>query len=341
MKKRLFYFFLILLAVLCIWQWGLLTYGLSQAKGQINVVWNTMPVSEMLANPNVPDSVKQKLRLVGEAKRFAVDSLGINPTENYTAVFDQKGKDIMWVVTACEPFALEAKEWGFPMLGSFPYKGYFDYEKAVVEENLWKEKYDTNIRTAGGWSTLGWFKDPILSNMLNRAEGNLADLIIHELTHGTLYVKDSVEFNENLATFIGMKGAEQFLMAKYGRNSEEYANYINGREDRKRFSNHILNGAEKLEVLYNGFDEKLPEDEKQIQKQQLINSIFATIDTLTLHKKQVYLEFYRGYKANNTFFMSYLRYRNKLDIFEKEYENKFDSNLKDYLSFLKEKYPSL
>ncbi len=113
MKKQLFYFFLLLLVLLCIWQWNLLSYGLSQAKGQINVVWNTKPVTEMLADLNVPDSVKQKLRLVGEAKRFAVDSLGISPTENYTTVFDQKGKDIMWVVTACKPFDLEAKEWGF------------------------------------------------------------------------------------------------------------------------------------------------------------------------------------------------------------------------------------
>jgi len=327
--------------VLCIWQWNLLTYGLSQAKGQINVVWNTKSVTEMLADPNVTDSVKQKLRLVGEAKKFAVDSLGINPTDNYSTVFDQKGKDIMWVVTACEPFALEEKEWGFPIIGSFSYKGYFDYDQAVVEENLWKDAYDTNIRTAGGWSTLGWFKDPILSNMLNRGAGSLAELIIHELTHGTLYVKDSIAFNENLATFIGVKGAERFLIAKYGQESAEYIDYMNGKEDRVKFSNHILRGTEKLEVLYNGFDENLLDDEKQRQKQNLIDTIFETIDTLTLHKKQVYLDHYKGFDANNTFFMSYLRYRNKLDTFEKEYENEFDSNLKDYLSFLKEKYPSL
>jgi predicted aminopeptidase len=55
---------------------------------------------------------------------------------------------------------------------------------------------------------LGWFTDPILSKMLMRSEGDLANLIIHEMSHATIFVKDSIEFNENLATFIGDRGAE-------------------------------------------------------------------------------------------------------------------------------------
>ncbi len=45
--------------------------------------------------------------------------------------------------------------------------------------------------------------------MLNRSEGDLANLIIHEMSHATIFVKDSVDFNENLATFIGDRGAER------------------------------------------------------------------------------------------------------------------------------------
>ena len=32
-------------------------------------------------------------------------------------------------------------------------------------------------------------------------------VFIHELTHGTLYVKDGVSYNENLASFVGDEGA--------------------------------------------------------------------------------------------------------------------------------------
>ena len=86
---------------------------------------------------------------------------------------------------------------------------------ADKEMELLKEAgYDVGMRTVGGWSTLGWFKDPILSNMLNRSYGDLANLIIHELVHATIFVKDSVEFNENLASFIGDQGAKLFLKRK-------------------------------------------------------------------------------------------------------------------------------
>lgn len=99
----------------------------------------------------------------------------------------------MYVVTACAPFAFQPRMWHFPVVGSFPYKGFFEKNKALAEAKKIKEEegLEVSVRTAGGWSTLGWFKDPVLSNMLNRSEGDLANLIIHELTHGTLFVKDS------------------------------------------------------------------------------------------------------------------------------------------------------
>ena len=120
----------------------------------------------------------------------------------------------MWVVMACEPFALKPKEWKFPIIGSVPYKGFFKKERAeALKAELEKEGWDVMVRNPGGWSTLGWFTDPILSKMLMRSEGDLANLIIHEMSHATIFVKDSVEFNENLATFIGDRGAELFLIA--------------------------------------------------------------------------------------------------------------------------------
>ena len=340
-RKKIVYSVLLVLLVLAAWQWRLLHYAYVQAKGQIHIVTNTREVADMLADTQTPDSIKSKLRLIGEVKSFAVDSLGINPTDNYTSVFDQQGKPILWVVTACLPFELKAKEWSFPVIGSFSYKGFFRYDMAVEEEEKWKEQgYDTNIRTAGGWSTLGWFRDPILSNMLNRKEGDLTELIIHELTHGTLFVKDSLQFNENLATFIGVKGAELFLTQKFGENSPEFITYIQENEDSERFTRHILSGAMGLDSLYQTFS-LLSKPEKIRNKQIFIRKIFDNIDTLSLHQKDRYLKYYENHKANNTFFMSYLRYRKNQGDFEKILRDEFGGNLKKYLQFLKSKYPSL
>ena len=212
--KRIFLALFVIALVIVVAQWELVRYGIEQGRGQLRIIWNAKPVDEYLRSPSFPDSLKEKLRLINEVRRFAIDSLGLKDTENYRTLYDQKGEEVMWVVMASEPFRLKAKEWTFPVVGSVPYKGFFDREKAIrLRDELEKEGWDVNIRNPGGWSTLGWFTDPILSGMLDRSDGDLANLIIHEMSHATIFVKDSIDFNENLATFIGDRGAEQFLLA--------------------------------------------------------------------------------------------------------------------------------
>lgn len=324
------------------WQFESVVYGFSQLKGQLQIIWNARPVEEYLNNETVADSLKEKLLLVQEIRTYAIDSLGVNDSENYTTLYDQKGKPVLWAVTGSKPFAMEPKEWKFPFLGAFSYKGFFNYNKALAEqEQLKNQGYDTSVRPVGGWSTLGWFKDPILSNMLYRSEGELANLIIHELTHATLYVKNNVDFNENLASFIGGKGAEEFLKDKYGEQSVEYRNYLHSKKDRESFSAHILRGAAQLDSLYGTFDSQMSKETKTQAKQSYIRQIVDKSDTLNLFQPQNYKWFTENNDYNNAFFMSYIRYRSKQDNFEQEFAGKFNGNLKAYLQHLKKTYPSL
>ena len=334
----LFFFIIVFLAI----NYELVLYGLTQGKGQLEIVRNARPNIEVLNDPNFPDSLKVNLRLVDEIKKFAFDSLGINFSKNYSTVYDQKGKELMFVVTACKPFELESKEWRFPLIGTFSYKGFFDERKAIaLEAELKAEGLDTNIRTAGGWSTLGWFQDPILSNMLNDDEAGFAELLIHELTHGTLFVKDSVRFNENLATFIGIKGTERYLTVKYGKRNEILLNYQGAWEDRIRLSEHVLRGAFYLDSIYNTLENDLPIETKQKVKENSINKIINSIDTLDLNDKRKYVDYYRKLKPNNTFFMSYLRYRGDLKLLEGEFLNNYQGDIKKMLDNYKVKFPSL
>lgn len=334
--------FLLLIVVFLLINVDLVIYGISQGKGQLEIIRNARPNADVLQDSDFPDSLKVNLRLVDEIKTFAFDSLGINFSENYSKVYDQKGKELMFVVTACDPFKLEPKEWKFPLIGTFSYKGFFDIEKAkALEKELREEGLDTNIRTAGGWSTLGWFEDPILSNMLNDSEAGFAELLIHELTHGTLFVKDSVRFNENLATFIGIKGAERYLIRKYGIASESLISYQNQWKDRNILSEHILRGAQYLDSIYSEFDDALTVNEKQKIKQISIDNILNTIDTLDLTNKQRYMDYYTKFRPNNTFFMSYLRYRGDIALLEEELNAKYAGKIKRMLEDYKSKYPSL
>lgn len=341
--KRIFLALFFILLVVVIAQWDLVKYGIEQGRGQLNIIWNAKPVAEYLESTAFPDSLKGKLRLIDEVRKFAIDSLGLKDTRNYKTLYDQKGEEIMWVVMASEPFDLKAKEWTFPVIGSVPYKGFFDRDKAIrLKDELEKEGWDVNIRNPGGWSTLGWFTDPILSEMLDRSEGDLANLIIHEMSHATIFVKDSIDFNENLATFIGDRGTEQFLRSLYGRASEEFITYINEDRDYAMFTDHMLRGAEKLDSLYKSMDANDPHNEKTRLKKQMIRKIVQALDTLSLSENNSKpSQRYEEKLPNNAYFMNFMRYQAKQDIFMEEWKNDFDGDLKAYIEYLSEKYPFL
>ncbi len=339
--KRIGLGFLLLLLIVYIWQFELANYGLMQLRGQLNVVNNAIPLEEFLALPETTEEERFKIQVIQEARTFAFDSLGINYSDNYTKIFDQEDKPSMYVVTACEPFEFKAKLWKFPVVGSVPYKGFFSREKAMEEARSIRQadSIDVSVRTAGGWSTLGWFNDPVLSNMLKRTEGDLASLIIHELTHGTLFVKDSVTFNENLASFIGDKGAVLFLEAKYGKGAPEVNNFLARQADEELFKNYMLLASKQLDSTYVAMA-GLEKERKQEIKDQMIEAIRSNIDTVSFQSDR-YKGYFEKYEPNNTFFMSFLRYNSVLGLLEEELNANFGGDLKRFLIYLKETYPSV
>ncbi len=341
MKKKIFYSLLIISSLICIWQYELIGYGLMQARGQLNILWTAKPISELLEDKNFPDSLKTKLLLIREIKQFAVDSLGILPSGSYEKFYDQQGKPILWTLTACEPFSLAAREWCFPLIGCFSYKGFFDYQKLEKEEKELKaQNLDTEIDEVSAWSTLGYLNDPILSSMLRRNAGSLANLIIHELTHGTLFIKDDLTYNENLANFVGNEGAIRFLKYKYGTNSTELQKYVATRADRTILNNFLLKSAQKLDSLYRTFDEKMSLENKNKLKNQCIKNITTTCDTLHF-QGDTFKNYFENYTPNNAFFIGFLTYNEQQNTFEEEFKNKFGSDFKKYMDYLKGKYSSL
>lgn len=309
--------------------------------GQLEIVWNARPVEEFLQDPSFPDSLKQKLRLIDEIREYAIDSLGLKDTKNYKTLYDQKNQEVMWVVQACEPFALQPKLWDFPIVGTVPYKGFFNKEKALgLRTELETEGYDVSVRNPGGWSTLGWFTDPILSGMLDRSEGDLASLIIHEMVHATVFVKDDVDFNENLADFIGDTAAYYFLKYKFGDHSKQYLDYLHSDQDYRKFTKHILRGTQSLDSLYNTLLPQEPFEQKKAKKRAMIEKIVTTIDTLNLYAKRKG-ERMKKYLPNNTFFMSYRLYKAKQDVFGVELAEKFNGDMRSYIKHLTNKYPFL
>ncbi len=338
MIKKVLIGLMIVLVVVTLVYLDLIVYGIGQGLGQLKVLREARPIEELLNDPEVDEIQKAKLRQVGEIKEFAIDEIGLDNSENYTTVYDQGDKPILWVVRACEPYQLKNKEWRFPIVGTVSYKGFFNLEKAKkLREELQNENYDTYIREVSAWSTLGWFKDPLMSGVLNDSEGGLANTIIHELTHATIFFKDSLTFNENLASFIGDKGAELYLSSKYGANSDALNQYIFRKEDRGKFSNHFILGTKKLDSLYRIIVDK-PEEEKKLMKQEMIQDIVDNLDTVSFNNNN-YNNRFREQLPNNAFFMSFLLYRSGQDKLDSLFRNRFNGKLPSMVKIMKESHP--
>lgn len=342
LKKILKGLGLILLGLI-IWYFPFILYGIRQGYEQLQIVWNTQDYDTFLEKSDYPDSLKvmfrEKLEMTHRIRRFAIDSLGLKDSKSYTKIYDQKNQPLMWTVSASAPYQLKAKEWNYAFLGNMPYKGFFDSTRANrLVANLKEEGYDVQIYNPAGWSTLGWLNDPLLSNMLYWSEGNLASLLIHEMTHSTIWVTGSVSLNENLADFIGDQGAILYLKHRFGNQSEEIRSYLKGDQDYQKFYRHMLDGARQLDSLYQTYQEEWPEEKKAKLKKEFIEEIVNRLDTLGLENEERFLRRFRKRPPNNAYFMAYRRYREKQNEFEEEYRRDFDSNLRKYIAYLKEKY---
>jgi predicted aminopeptidase len=316
----------------------LLSYALMQGKGQWSVIRGAKPVTWWLEPGNLSPEKVEKLALIEQIRTFAFEQLGINYSDNYTTMYDDEGGNALWVISACPPFSLDPLTWSFPIVGTFSYKGFFDKQKAdLFFDELKEQGLDVSMRPVAGWSTLGWFKDPVMASMLKRSEGDLANLIIHELTHGTIFVKNDTELNENIASFVGDVGAELFLANKYGVDSEELLRYKAAREDYQTFSLYWLEQSKHLEAFYDSI-RAIPVEQKKELKKERIATMVAGMNEVPFNRSDAYANYFNSL-PNNTFFTNFRRYRSRQGIFNEELTRDFGGDLRAFISHYKMLYP--
>lgn len=225
-------------------------YLLRQGWGQLDIVTSRRNVHRVLEGSAREDD-KAKLRLCLEIKAFGERYLGIRTTDNFTTYYDTRGKPVSWSVTASRKDRFEAYVWSFPIIGKVPYKGFFDRDDAVEEaKELQAKGYDVNLGVVGAYSTLGWFSDPIFSSMLDQSEEELAELILHELTHSTVYSSGHGDFNESLATFVGREGAIEFVRRRWGSGSEIHRRAVDRFADEDRMDEFMHEVYRRLDAYY-------------------------------------------------------------------------------------------
>jgi predicted aminopeptidase len=250
---------------------------------------------------------------IRDIRRFAQDELGLRETANYTRYVDINRDYLAAVVSASAEDSFSRHEWWFPVVGKVPYKGFFNPDDARREgKKLQKKGLDVWVRGVDAFSTLGWFTDPLYSYMRRYPVNRLADLLIHETLHATVFLKGNVQFNEELAEFVGSEGSRLYMERTFGVDSEEYRAMIDSEADNAVFISFIRDLIAELDALYQstaGRDEKLQKKADIIKAAQTrfekdYETLFRGDNYRGFSKLPVnnaYLELYRLYYAGGDY----------------------------------------
>jgi len=261
------------------------------------------PIEEVVRDERTPPRIQALLSEIDPIKKFG-ESQGLKPTRNYTEYVKLDRPAAVWVVSACEPLAFRSKVWSFPIVGEFPYLGWFDLGAANgFAAGMRHEGLDVDVRPAGAYSTLGWFKDAVLSSMIPEGEnavGDVTNVVLHESVHATVYVKGQAYFNESLASFVADRLTVDYLARTRGAESAVKKAFLENEARVEKIHQRLHAAYGELSRLYAS---ARPDEEKRTEKARILDGLRAE------------LKFRR--EINNATLIQYKTYNSSTPAFEK------------------------
>jgi predicted aminopeptidase len=158
---------------------------------------------------------------------------------------------------------------------------------------------------------------------------SLAALIIHELLHSTVFLKNHAQFSEELAEFVGTEGARLYI-EKYGNQS--IGNTGEERADRAAYIFFIQGLVSELDAVYKS---GISREEKLARKEEIIKAAKARFDENydSLFSSDSY-RFFTGMSVNNAYLELYRLYHEEERYFRKLYESS-GSDLRQFITAAK------
>jgi predicted aminopeptidase len=218
-------------------------------KGQYQIVASQQKIAKLLADAQTPAPLKAKLQLVQDLRAFAAKDLQLPVDGHYEKYADVHRAFVVWNVEAAPEFSLAPKAWWYPFVGRLEYRGYFSERGAQkYADSLAKQGYDVYVGGVAAYSTLGWFKDPVLNTFISDPEPDLAETLFHELGHQRVFAGGDTDFDEAFATVVGQEGARRWLRARGDQATLE--KYLGRLRRETQFARLVTNTRRRLETLY-------------------------------------------------------------------------------------------
>ena len=309
-----------------------LGYLTEQGIGQVKLQWSGTKNEELLKDPKVSSVVKRKILLVEEYKKFFYDYFNQKSSSIYTKTTILPDKAVTYLVIASPHTKIKAHEFNFPIMGSFPYIGFFSLNSAKkFAKNLQQdENLVTWIRPVYAYSTLGYLEDRILSSFFEYTDVELAELVFHELFHTIFFIKDEVDLNENLASLYAKE-----MLKEYFQDRLELKKYIADREKRSQIDKRVVSHIKILQAEFSKLgpfntDRKADELTERFVMEVLKPDLKLMCLKLQLEDRDCELK----ENWNQASFAAFLTYEEEQDFLSDLKRNK-QLNLKDFLAWLK------
>jgi len=253
---------------------GQLGYYAHCTQGHLALLTGRIPIVKLLSDPSTSDELAEQLREFSRIRDFASNELQLPDNDSYRSYSDLQRPYATRNVVAAKEFDLEPLLWCFPIAGCLPYQGFFERQRAEsFAAELKKQGYDTYLYGVAGYSTLGWFDDPVLNTFLSRSPADRAGIIFHELAHQQLFLPNDPDFSEGFAMAVEQLGIEQWLAHKGSPVAADgYQKQLQREED---FSQLLGNLRQQLAALYR---QPLCSDCKRQKKARLLASFIADYD---------------------------------------------------------------
>jgi predicted aminopeptidase len=280
-------------------------YLTRQGYFQAELLAGRVRLDEARASAHYDGAQLTRLDWIGKIQVFG-DDLGLASSGSY-ATINPSWKRTIYNVSACDPLAFRPVRWHFPIVGRVPYLGYFRKQDALRRRDALEARgYDVYVRKAGAYSTLGWFRDPVLPHMLKWSEGTLANTLLHERAHATLWIPGSVKFNESFANFVGNEAQLRYLVSAYGEDSDEARQELFRREDKARYRALLHETYAALDALYR--DPERSQGEKLRDKGLVMAAVPIRVAALRLHRHDKYMKAVRRGPWNNARLVQFRTY---------------------------------
>jgi predicted aminopeptidase len=262
---------------------GLMPRYLAQAAyGQLDLLHRARPLREVIDDPDVDLRTRILLSAIPDIKAFGA-AHGLDTRHNYDTYTELDTTAAVWFVGASDPVSFEPRQWCFPIAGCFAGLGWFDIDDAFAQrDQLIAAGFDAFARPADAYSTGGWFHDPVLSSMLTDGDDAwqwLANVVLHESTHATVFIPDEPDFNEGFAEYIGDHLADAWLVQRFGPDSAEVASYRDDLDKRATRTARELEAYVALDALYASKDSRA---DKLAKKAAIIDQL---VDDLKLRER--------------------------------------------------------